>query len=238
MSLKDYDNLHERSTLSLFGDESRSTCTVAEAKEFERERSRRRRRRALWIGIPVVLIILGIAGCYAYRIRAAAEAARLEEEARLANPERQEVREGNPAALFKLVVQGTSEERLNQKALYAFKQALWQKPSEVYLEETLSGDASPKPLEQVMTVNGKTELPLTLADGRVKMIDPTNPMVDFKELINAIEGEWNRTYPDAQHPMSITVPNERPPEEDSSKDRFKDLKLADDPRMVNPKDGE
>ena len=34
------------------------------------------------------------------------------------------------------------------------------------------------------------------------------------------------------------VPNERPPEEDSSKDRFKDLKLADDPRMVNPKDGE
>ena len=117
MSLKDYDNLHERSTLSLFGDESRSTCTVAEAKEFERERSRRRRRRALWIGIPVVLIILGIAGCYAYRIRAAAEAARLEEEARLANPERQEVREGNPSALFKLVVQGTSEERLNQKAL-------------------------------------------------------------------------------------------------------------------------
>ncbi|MGN0866855.1 MAG: hypothetical protein ACI4SG_04165 [Oligosphaeraceae bacterium] len=237
-TLKEFNARHRRESLSLFEDESRSNCTVEEAKAYEKSLSQSRRRRALLVAIPLV-VILGGGGIFwhCHSQAAAREAARQEEE-QAKRQARQEIVEGLPSARMEIRIQGVSGDSTPGQVTFVAQQALWQKPSEVRVVKIYSGMHEPIPFS--MSVNGETSLPVVNEEGRELELNLADNRVDPDLLAAAVCQAWNRLYPEAQHPMEIKIPQtEESPAQKSEKqrlERFQKIPQLDDPRMVNPSD--
>ncbi len=242
MSKKDdYNDFQKRDTLSLFGDETRSRCTVAEAKAFDKAQAAGRRRLMLCIVIPL-LVVVAIGGFFVVRsLRAAAEAARLEEERQEAEASKTQVTViGLDSARMKIAVQGPSEEALPPQYLYVAHTAQWWKPSEVQL--TISLNATPgKMLPFACTINGQESLECKAEDGSVTAVSLKDRSLDAELLAKAVSQAWNALYPEAQHPLSVTIPQPKKDkfqlEEERNREKFENIPSLSDPRMVNPTRG-
>ncbi|GEM_PF-6246269 len=243
MSKNEFDDFKKRDTLSLFGDESRSNCTVAEAKAFEKDHRRSRGGRALLIGIPILLILVGALGAYIYidhrNYVAAIEKERMENE----NPVRHEITEGKVDAKFVVDVQGMGDESLPAPVSYMLNHLVGTKPSEVCIHKTFSGEMSPKPLEFAMTINGQKEFQVENAEGEMVTLNVSNPLMDKDLMMKVVNREWNKLYPDAQYPLALAFPVEKDlseaeqaqlDKEREKQERFNNIPLATDPRMTMP----
>ncbi len=238
-TLKEFNARHRRESLSLFDDESRSNCTVEEAKAYQKSRRRRRRRRALLVAIPLVAILAG-GGLWGYlhRRAEAQELARQEEEQAKAQSQQENV-EGLSEARMELRIQGVSEDSIPGQVSFVAQQALWQKPSEVRVVKVFSG-MKKEPLPFSLSMNGETTLPVMTPEGKELELNLADPRVDADLLAAAVSQAWNRLYPDALHPMEIQIPKaEESPSQKAEKqrlERFQQIPQLDDPRMVNPSD--
>ena len=242
MSKKDdFNDFQRRDTLSLFGDETRSRCTVAEAKAFDKAQAAGRRRLMLCIVIPLLIVVA--IGCFfvVRSMRAAAEAERLEEERQEAEAAKNQVTVlGLDSARMKIAIQGASEEALPPQHFFVANAALWQKPSEVQL--TVSYNATPgKMLPFALTINGKESLEYKAEDGTVTVVELKDRSVDADLLAKAVSQEWNSLYPEAQYPMAVTIPQPKKDkfqlEEERNREKFNNIPSLSDPRMVNPTRG-
>lgn len=242
---QDFDDFQRRDTLSLFGDESRSTCTVSEAKEFNREVARRRRHYALVIGIPALLLLVGLLGLYFWNehreMLAAIEAERLEHENKVFPIKTI----GFADAKFVIRFQGVTEEQIPAVINFVALHAVWQKPSEACIVSQYSGPMVAEPLPYSVEVNGKTTLETTDADGNAVVLDLSQRDIDAELFAKAVCAEWNRCYPGARVPLEIRIPTKEnaTPEEQaelekmkSERERFNNLQLPDDPRMSHPEE--
>ncbi len=239
MSKKNDDkDFQRRDTLSLFGDETRSRCTVAEAKAFDKAQAAARRRLMLCIVIPLLAVVA--VGCFfvVRSMRAAAEAARLEEERHEAEASKNQVTVvGLDSARMKIAIQAPSEEAAVPQQLYVAHAAQWLKPSEVQL--TTSYNANPgKVLPFACTINGKDTLEYKAEDGTATVLHLKDHSLDAELLAKAVSQLWNSLYPEAQHPMEIIIPQPKKDkfqlEEERNREKFENIPSLSDPRMVHP----
>lgn len=244
MSKKDFDDFTQRDTLSLFGDESRSNCTVAEAKAFEKDHRRSRRGRALWIGLPILLLLVAGLAAYIYidhvNYLRAVEKERLEQE----NPTYQEFTVGYPDAKFVIDIEGTGGDSLPGVVAFVLDEILGTKPSEVCIHKTFSGEMSPKPLQFSMAINGKKEFQvMDDEEGVMVSLNVSNPLMKKELLLKVVNEEWNRCYPDAQYPLEVKIPVKPEPTaaeqrqmelEREKQERFSNIPIVTDPRKAAP----
>ena len=233
----DPDKMKYRDSRSLFGDDTRSNCTVAEAKEYQQGESRFRFKRVAMVGLPILAIVLcvvaGIWYCDYYNEKMERQEAAREAE----NPSRSERVDGFEDAKFVMHVEGMSEETLPMACVLVIRDALGQKPSEVKVEYKFSGEMSPKPLPFNFTINGKSSLETVDDSGASVAVDLMDEQVNPNLLFKAVAEEWNRLYPDAMYPMVLEAPKPREENLDETpakEDQFSNIAIPNDPRMTNP----
>lgn len=228
------DEFLKRDTLSLFGDDSRSDCTVAEAKAFEKNQSKSRRKLAMVIVIPVLLLIVGGGLGYWWHENAARKAyLEAEREAEM-NPKLSDSAIGVESAKLVIEIQGPDEEMM-PPTISLVKHALFLKPSEVLLKQVYGGSKT-KPVDYKLVINGKENIDVKNDAGEVVTLNLSDPGIDMNLLAKCICQEWNALYPDAQHPLVLEAPKreveEKPAtDEENPAERFKNIPLANDPRM-------